>query len=96
MWREEIANWLHDSFLKRDDQATTRGLPDAQPTPTLTGIQRAATQPPSRTNNVRMESNITINGADKDGKEIAREVSESQRGMMEQFYQTQALEQGAM
>jgi hypothetical protein len=93
IWREEIAKWMLGT---RDDQATTRGLGgDATATPTLTGLQRAAVAP-NRTNNVRMESNITINGADKDGKELAREVHEGQRGMLEQFFQSQALEQGAM
>lgn len=92
IWREEIAKWMYGDA---QNQASERGLGTAAPTPLLTGMQRAANSP-SRTNNVRMESNIVINGAEKDGKELAREVNEGQRGMLEQFFQSQALEQGAM
>jgi hypothetical protein len=93
-FREELANFGLSFFDREEAVSKERGLGTTS-TPTLTGLQRAAANP-NRTNNVRMESNVVINGADKDGKEIAREVTESQRGMMEQFYQTQALEQGAM
>jgi tape measure domain-containing protein len=91
-FREEIAKWMYGDA---ENQTHERGIGLPAPTPLLTGMQRSANSP-SRTNNVRMESNIVINGAEKDGQQLGREIQEHQRGQLEQFFQSQALEQGAM
>jgi hypothetical protein len=90
-YREEIAKWM---FSERNDDPARRGLGPATPTQALANLQNANGRAPT-TNNVRFESSINIDGANHDPNEIARNVSDQQRGMMEQFFQSQALEQGA-
>ena len=92
-YREELANMMLGWF-GRDDQAMTRGLGPASPTPALQGLAGATAR--ANTNNVRFDSQIHIDGTGQDPNEIGRAVSDSQRGMMEQFFQNQALESGAM
>lgn len=89
IFREEIANWLYGTGGVQG----TRGLGAPTPTSTLTGLQGATAK--ATTNNVRFESAINIDGANHDPNEIARSVSDQQRGMMEQFFQSSALETGA-
>jgi hypothetical protein len=91
-YREEIANWML-GLIGNKDQVAQRGLGAPQPTSTLNGLQGVTAK--ATTNNVKFESSINIDGANHDPNEIARTVSDSQRGMMEQFFQSQALEQGA-
>lgn len=96
--RDKTMSWF---MTDRADQADHRGLnasdaPGVTPTTTLTGIQRAAAGNRQNTNNVKFESTINIHGADKDGAELGKEVGDHQRGILEQFFQSHALEQGAM
>jgi tape measure domain-containing protein len=91
-YREEIANWML-GLIGNKDQAAQRGLGAPQPTAALNGLQGATAK--ATTNNVKFESSINIDGANHDPNEIARTVSDGQRGMMEQFFQSQALESGA-
>jgi hypothetical protein len=86
--REEIAKWMYGGEGAKGE----RGL--GLPSPTSTMAQFSAARPQT-TNQVRFESTINIDGANHDPNEIARNVSDQQRGMMEQFFQSQALESGA-
>jgi tape measure domain-containing protein len=94
-YREELANMMLGWFGQRDDQSMTRGLGTASPTPALQGLA-GATARANTNNNVRFESHVNIDGSGNDPNAIGRAVSDSQRGMMEQFFQNQALESGAM
>lgn len=86
-YREELAEMLYGYGGSKGE----RGL---QPTAVTTGLQQVASARPT-TNHVKFESSINIDGSGNDPNQIARTVSDSQRGMMEQFFQGQALEQGA-
>lgn len=96
-WREEIAKFM---LGKAPEEATHRGLDASDipaPTPVLTGMQRAAAGAQQRgTTNVQLHTTVNIDGKDKDAAELGRDVGEHQRGVLEQFFQSQALEQGAM
>lgn len=88
-YREELAKWMYGI----GDSSGERGLGPATPTPLLAGMQGATNR--ATTNNVKMESNITITGAE-DPAAVGKQVSDAQRGQLEQFFQGQALEAGAM
>jgi hypothetical protein len=90
IFREEIANWLYGTGGSRGVQ----GLGTATPTPLLNGLQNGATSK-ATTNNVKFESIVTIDGA-QDPAAVGKQVSDAQRGQLEQFFQGQALEAGAM
>jgi len=93
-FREEIAQWGLDTFAARDEQQTTRGL---RAVPTDAAKNLAANGAQKTTNNqIKFESAIHINGDGKDSAAIARDVGQAQKGMLEQFFQSQALEAGAM
>jgi hypothetical protein len=90
IFREEIANWLYGT----GGEQGTRGLGAPQPTAAMNALT-GATARANTQNQVRFDSQIHIDGANHDPNEIARNVADSQRGMMEQFFQGQALEAGA-
>lgn len=97
-WREEIAKWMIGT---RPDAANHRGIdasdfPAGTPTPLLAGMQRAANGPRSTSNNVTMQTTVNIDGTGKDGADIGKDIAEGQRDGIEQWLQSQALEQGAM
>lgn len=94
-FREELAQWGLDTFAARDDQQATRGLGPAVPTEAAKNLAANGAQK-TTTNQVKFESAIHINGDGKDSATIARDVSNAQKGMLDQFFQTQALEAGAM
>lgn len=90
VWREEIANWMYGT----GGEQGTRGLGAPTPTGTLNALQGATAQARPN-NNVKFDSQIHIDGTGHDPNEIARQVGDQQRGMLEQFFQGQALESGA-
>lgn len=102
-WREEIAKFMLGT---RSDQASHRGLDSSDleaqnalattPTATLTGIQRSAANQQRGNTTVELHTTVNVDGNGKDGAELGRDVGEHQRGVLEQFFQSQALEQGAM
>jgi hypothetical protein len=95
VWREQIAQWMLDTFAPRADQQNFRGLQPPQPTEAAKNLAANGGQR-ATTNQVKFESAIHINGDGKDSATIARDVSNAQKGMLYQFFQTQALEAGAM
>lgn len=99
-WREEIAKWMLDPTKAANGQvAGHRGIDETDfpttPTATLTGLQRAAANRQTNTN-VELHTTVNIDGADKDAAQIGKDIGEHQRGALEQFFQSAALEQGAM
>jgi hypothetical protein len=96
VWREEIAKWM----LSPRTDATSRGVGEsdtmsATPTATLTNLQRAAANRTQNTN-VELHTTVNIDGSGKDGEQLGKDIAEHQRDGLEQFFQSQALEQGAM
>jgi tape measure domain-containing protein len=98
IWREEIAKWMYG---KRDDQTSQRGLTaldafNSTPTPTLAGLQKQAAMPRTTTNNVQIPINVHVDGTGKDGAELGKDIAEHANDGIQQFWQSQALESGAM
>lgn len=91
--REEYANKML-GWWGNDQQAAQRGLGPASPTALTSGLQ-GATARANTTNQVRFDSQIHIDGTGQDPNAIGRAVGDQQRGMLEQFFQSQALEAGA-
>lgn len=95
-FREELAKWMYGT---RADQTQQRGLVaydamNATPTAALQNLQRASNR--QTNNNVTLQTTVNIEGAEKDANQLGKDIAESHRDSMEQFFQSQALEAGAM
>lgn len=97
VWREEIAKWMLGT---RSDQATHRGIDASDfastPTPMLAGLQKQMATPRATTNNIQPTINVQIDGTGKDGAQLGKDVAEHANDGIQQFWQTYALESGAM
>lgn len=97
-FREEIAKWMLGS---REDQTQQRGLVaqdafSSSPTAALTSFQKQALQPRTVTNNVQPQITVNIDGTGKDAAELGKDIAEHANDGIQQFWQSQALEAGAM
>lgn len=107
---EDFGRWVYDKFHGTgvERAGNVRGMDASMPpapvanafastpTPLLTGLQKQMTAPRTTTNNVQMPITVNIDGTGKDGAELGKDIAEHANDGIQQFWQSAALEQGAM
>jgi len=97
IFREQIAKWM---LGDAENQTQQRGLTsydamNSSPTTTLSGLQKQLGNRVT-TNNIQPTINVHLDGAGKDGAELGKDIAEHANDGIQQFWQSQALEAGAM
>lgn len=105
---EDFGRWFYDKVhgTSVERAGDARGISSADlaaqnafgstATPMLTGLQKQATATRSTTNNIQPTINVQIDGTGKDGAQLGKDVAEHANDGIQQFWQTYALESGAM